>query len=382
VTSILQCTDLRKQYPGQDDYALGDEQKGVSFSVERGELFALLGPSGCGKTTSLRIVGGFTDASSGRVTIDGADVTDQPAHRRPVNTVFQSYALFPHMSVGANVAFGLAMAGVKKAESRQRVAAALDQVGLGGWEKRKVTELSGGQAQRCALARALVNRPAVLLLDEPLGALDLKLRRQMQDELVHLKATTEMAFVHVTHDQEEACAIADRIAVMHEGHIVQVDSPLDLYRRPKTAYVAGFIDAGSIVRGVAVRTSDSVEVSSSDLVVRGPAPADLNGSRAVAAVIPPGCVHFARGEDAADAPGVSGVVERTTFTGSVFETFVRVSDALEIRVATSPERASELDGVPAVGERVTLRWRPEDVIFVSDDAPGTDAHANPTEEPA
>jgi ABC-type Fe3+/spermidine/putrescine transport system ATPase subunit len=183
----LKRNDLRIRYPGQEAYALGSPSTGVSFSVNRGELFALLGPSGCGKTTTLRIIGGFIEPTTGTVEIEGVDVTRRQPYERPTNTVFQSYALFPHLRVEGNVAYGLKMDGVPRAERGRRVEEALALVGLAGMERRRISELSGGQQQRVALARALVKRPAVLLLDEPLGALDLKVRRQMQDELVRIK---------------------------------------------------------------------------------------------------------------------------------------------------------------------------------------------------
>jgi ABC-type Fe3+/spermidine/putrescine transport system ATPase subunit len=316
MSMILQCLDLRHRYG--DRYALGSEARGVDLEIERGELFALLGPSGCGKTTTLRIIGGFLRPTSGRVVIDGQDVTDRPPHQRPTNTVFQTYALFPHMSLGANVAFGLQMEGIGRAERGARVAEALRLVGLPGMEKRKVTELSGGQAQRAALARAIVKRPSVLLLDEPLGALDLRLRRQMQEELTRLKASTATTFVHVTHDQEEACAIADRIAIMEAGRVVQVDTPLALFRAPRTAYVAAFIDAGALVRGRVSRRGDVVEVATPDVRVAGTAPGWLVGDD-VAAVIAPDRVSVGPAPDAPRDPEATdcarGRIERVTLDG-------------------------------------------------------------------
>src|SRR3984957_4292611 len=208
--TALSCTNLRKRYPASTTYALGGEDHGVDLDVNAGEFFALLGPSGCGKTTTLRIVGGFVEASAGRVVLAGRDVTHEPPYRRSTNTVFQNYALFPHLSIGENVGFGLAMARAPRHSRAARIAEALELVDMGGTERKRPSELSGGQAQRIALARAMVLNPAILLLDEPLGALDLKLRRQMQSELVRLRDRTGGTFVHVTHDQEEACAIADR----------------------------------------------------------------------------------------------------------------------------------------------------------------------------
>ena len=366
MTTSLHCTDLRKRYPGQDEFALGDEHNGVTFEVAKGELFALLGPSGCGKTTTLRIVGGFITATGGSVRIEDENVTDQPPHERPTNTVFQSYALFPHKNVAENVAFGLRIKRVGRREREQRIEQALEMVGLRGVAKRRVGELSGGQAQRAALARAIVNRPAVLLLDEPLGALDLKLRKQMQSELVRLKRETGATFVHVTHDQEEACAIADRIAVMDAGHIVQVDTPVALYRRPRTAYVAEFLDAGTIVRGEVRRDGDGVELAHEGLVLRGQAPEWLNGHGSIAAVLPPDLVELSRGgpPPADGRTSAPGVVEQMTFTGSAFECLVRVAPDLLIKAALTSADVNELGGMLEHGTAVTVSWRPGDVIFV------------------
>jgi ABC-type Fe3+/spermidine/putrescine transport system ATPase subunit len=365
----LSCRDLSKRYRGQDHYALGDEGEGISFEVGEGELFALLGPSGCGKTTTLRILGGFIEPTAGTVEIRGEDVTERAAYERPTNTVFQSYALFPHRNVADNVGFGLRMARVAKSEREDRVKQALAMVGLAGFEKRRVGELSGGQAQRAALARAMVNRPAALLLDEPLGALDLKLRKQMQDELVRLKQETQTSFVHVTHDQEEACAIADRIAIMDAGRIVQVDTPLDLYRHPATAYVAEFLGAGTIVRGRSRRDGTTVELEHSDLRLRGPAPASLNGGP-LAGVLPPDRIKLARAASPpGDAGGAAGVIERTTFTGSFFDCHVRVGSGLELRVSLTDAEIASLGGLPSSGTEVVATWQPDDVIFVADDQP-------------
>ena len=214
---------------------------GVSLDVRDGEFLTLLGPSGCGKTTTLRMIGGFEHPTSGSIFISGQEMGDRPPYRRPVNTVFQNYALFPHMTVGQNVSYGLEMSGVPKAERQQRVTQALEMVRLPHVENRKPSELSGGQQQRVALARALVNRPSVLLLDEPLGALDLKLRKAMQLELKQLNREVGATFVYVTHDQEEALTMSDRIAVMNEGQILQLGPPEEIYERPRTRFVADFI---------------------------------------------------------------------------------------------------------------------------------------------
>lgn len=219
----------------------------VTLEIEEGEFFAMLGPSGSGKTTCLRLIAGFERPSQGRVHIFGQDATNAPPYRRPVNTVFQDYALFPHLNVQDNVAYGLMIARVPKAERHRAADEALDLVALSGFSKRKPSELSGGQRQRVALARALVNKPKVLLLDEPLGALDLKLREQMQGELKSLQRQLGITFVFVTHDQGEALSMADRVAVFNNGKVQQVDSPLVLYDSPKTPFVADFVGSSNVL---------------------------------------------------------------------------------------------------------------------------------------
>ena len=221
----------------------------IDLDIRDGEFFCMLGPSGCGKTTTLNIIGGFTEPSGGVVRIAGTDVTKRPPNRRPVNTVFQSYALFPHLNVIENVCFGLRMARVPKEEQRRRAGEALELVGLGTFAQRPVGGLSGGQAQRVAIARALVNKPKVLLLDEPLGALDLKLRKRLQTELAMIQRHVGTTFVFVTHDQEEAMALADRILILNEGRIEQLGTPEEIYRQPATLFAADFIGESNILRG-------------------------------------------------------------------------------------------------------------------------------------
>jgi spermidine/putrescine transport system ATP-binding protein len=252
--TAISLEQVGKRYSGVD--AVQD----VNLSVGEGEFFSLLGPSGCGKTTTLRMIAGFVTPDSGRIELQGRDVTTVPPNRRPVNMVFQHYALFPHMSVYDNVAFGLSVKRVPRGEHRSRVTELLRVVALEGLERRRPRQLSGGQQQRVALARALVNRPTALLLDEPLGALDVKLRRQMQLELKRIQHEVGTTFVYVTHDQEEALAMSDRIAVMNGGRVEQIGDPREIYERPASAFVADFIGslnaldvtAGEIVGGYAV----------------------------------------------------------------------------------------------------------------------------------
>lgn len=240
------------------DYGSTRAVDGVSLQVEQGEFLTLLGPSGCGKTTTLRMIGGFEFPTAGTVAINGEIMGNRPPYRRPVNTVFQNYALFPHMTVGQNVGYGLEMSGVPKAERQRRVAEALQLVRLPQVEDRKPSQLSGGQQQRIALARALVNRPRVLLLDEPLGALDLKLRKAMQLELKSLNREVGITFIYVTHDQDEALTMSDRIAVMNAGQILQLGDPREIYERPRSRFVADFIGETNLLAGTLDRREGDI----------------------------------------------------------------------------------------------------------------------------
>ncbi len=252
-TPDVRLVDVTKRF---DDVVAVDD---LTLEVESGSFFALLGPSGCGKTTTLRMIGGFEQPTEGRIFLGEREVSGLPAYKRDVNTVFQSYALFPHLSVFENVAFGLRRRSVRGDTLRGQVEEMLKIVGLGGMGRRKPRQLSGGQQQRVALARALVNKPQVLLLDEPLGALDLKLRKQMQLELKAIQHDIGITFIHVTHDQEEAMTMADQIAVMNQGRIEQLGTPTELYETPATAYVAGFLGASNLIHGT-VSGSDTVRL--------------------------------------------------------------------------------------------------------------------------
>ena len=243
---LLELKNIKKSFtPGED--VLDD----ICLTVARGEFVTLLGSSGCGKTTTLRIVAGLEQTDSGSVWINGQDVTKLPPDKRDVNTVFQNYALFPHMNVAENIGYGLKLRKVPRGEIKKKVAQMLELVQLEGYEKRKPSELSGGQKQRVAIARALVNNPKILLLDEPLGALDLQLRRAMQIELKHLQKKLGITFIYITHDQEEAINMSDRIAVMKDGRIEQIGTPDEIYNHPKTSYVATFVGNANILHGVA-----------------------------------------------------------------------------------------------------------------------------------
>ena len=329
---------------------------GISLEIPRGSFFALLGPSGCGKTTTLRMIGGFEEPTSGRIFLADRDVVGLPPYKRDVNTVFQSYALFPHMTVFGNVAFGLERRGVPKAEVGTRVREILQLVDLAGREERKPRQLSGGQQQRVALARALVNNPQVLLLDEPLGALDLKLRKQMQLELKRIQHEIGITFVHVTHDQEEAMTMADTIAVMNGGRIEQLGSPTELYERPATAFVAGFLGASNLFSGT-VEGSDAIRLGDGTMVR-----ARVNGrSGKVAAGVRPEKITIGAGGGANE---LAGTIAETAYIGVATQVVVHTA------AGTVQVFAQNMDAggrVPPPGTNVVLSWAPESTFVVDHD---------------
>jgi putative spermidine/putrescine transport system ATP-binding protein len=317
----------------------------VSLTVAPGEFFALLGPSGSGKTTCLRLIAGFDQPDSGRVLLEGEDVTDAPPFARNVNTVFQDYALFPHMSVAENVAYGLKVRGVARPDRAARAGEMLDLVRLGSFGDRRPHQLSGGQRQRVALARALINQPKVLLLDEPLGALDLKLREDMQAELKALQQRLGITFVFVTHDQGEALSMADRVAVFSQGRIEQLDTPRTLYNRPRTAFVANFVGSANVVHAEAARQltghpqafairPELVEIIAPDAIVRE------------------GSIRC------------EGVVLDVLYHGANSRCRVRLDDGTTLTVA-QPEAAHAAIG-PMAGARVRLAWRPDAAVALQD----------------
>ncbi len=328
----------------------------VSLDVAAGELFALLGGSGSGKTTLLRMVAGFVEPSDGRIAIDGVDMAGVPPHRRPVNMMFQSYALFPHMSVARNIGYGLRQAGVRGAELSRRVDEALALVQLSGFGARRPDALSGGQRQRVALARSLVMRPRVLLLDEPMGALDRKLREETRRELVAIQRAVGITFLMVTHDQEEAMGMADRIAVMHAGRIAQLGTPVSLYRRPTSRLVAEFVGSVNLLAGRVAQAGPQGCVVESEHagVLHAPA-TEVAAGQSVWVALRPEDVRLARG-DGADAPtdanGVAGVVEDVSCLGP--QTLCQVALAGGHRLRVSLPGIAEV----AAGERVRLGWAP------------------------
>jgi spermidine/putrescine transport system ATP-binding protein len=330
---------------------------GIDLHMPPGEFFTMLGPSGCGKTTTLRMIAGFERPTSGRIMLDGSDVARVPPHRRHVNTVFQSYALFPHLNVAGNVAFGLKYHKVSKRERDQRVGEALELVNLSALARRKAAQLSGGQEQRVALARALVLRPRVLLLDEPLGALDARLRKNLQVELKALQSELGVTFVFVTHDQEEALTMSDRIAVMNGGKVEQAASPREVYEEPSTVFVAEFLGVSNLLAAEAIgRDGEACSVRIGDRVFRARHGAtDARGD--VQVMIRPERIGI---EPHAGAAGdhLPGIVERSVFLGGAHEVHIRVLGG-ELLKATVANDGTAAPGALEQGAAVSLRLPPD-----------------------
>jgi spermidine/putrescine transport system ATP-binding protein len=333
-----------------DDVVAVDD---LSLGIPRGSFFALLGPSGCGKTTTLRMIGGFEEPTAGAIYLGDREVSGTPPYKRDVNTVFQSYALFPHLSIFENVAFGLRRKGTRGGILTGKVEEMLDLVQLSGYGKRKPRQLSGGQQQRVALARALVNSPRVLLLDEPLGALDLKLRKEMQLFIKRLQHDVGITFIHVTHDQEEAMTMADSIAVMNAGRIEQLGPPADLYELPATPFVAGFLGVSNLLPGV-VEGPDAVRLADGTLVR-----AQVKGKTGpVAAGVRPEKLSIGREGGVNE---LAGTVVETAYIG------VATQLVVDTRAGTVQVFAQNIDSggrVPATGSNVILSWSPESTFVV------------------
>jgi spermidine/putrescine transport system ATP-binding protein len=341
----------------------------LNLELAQGEFFTLLGPSGCGKTTTLRMIAGFERPTAGEVRIEDEDVAQLPPHRRPTNTVFQSYALFPHLSVEDNVAFGLKRKKVSKGEIKQRVAAELERVGLAAEGNRRPSQLSGGMQQRVALARALVNLPKVLLLDEPLGALDLKLRKELQVELKRIQRDVGITFVYVTHDQEEALTMSDRIAVMNRGRVEQVAAPEEVYARPASTFVAGFIGVSNLmpatVTGGHEVTLDQGQTISTS--ADGFSPGDR-----CHAVVRPEKLQVELGENGGDTdqPRVEGVVASSLYLGTATQIAVDLGEGTRMTVLVPNADEAERQRLPGGGARVALSWEPEHMHLVRESPDG------------
>jgi putative spermidine/putrescine transport system ATP-binding protein len=319
---------------------------GVDLDIADGEFFSMLGPSGSGKTTTLRMIAGFEQPTAGRVLLHGRDVTGVPPFDREVNTVFQDYALFPHMTVGQNVAYGLAVRRVSRIEQRRRVGEALAQVRLTGYEDRRPGQLSGGQRQRVALARALILRPRVLLLDEPLGALDLKLREQMQIELKAIQGEVGITFIYVTHDQEEALTMSNRLAVFNGGRIEQIGTPADVYERPSTQFVAAFVGTSNLMTGETAR--------------------QVIGSEGTFAVRPEKIrIGPADATPASDEQSARGTVKEVIYLGPDTRYLVDLDAGGELVVTSQNLETSSMDGLTAQGEVVRLTWKKRHVLSMA-----------------
>jgi len=341
--------------------------KNISLSINKGEFLTLLGPSGCGKTTTLRIIAGFETPTSGSVLLEGKHVENKQPNERNVNTVFQNYALFPHMNVFDNIAYGLKIKKVNKVEIKKRVLEMLSLMQLEGYEKRKTDQLSGGQKQRVAIGRALINDPKILLLDEPLGALDLKLRKQMQVELKKLQKKLQITFVYVTHDQEEALNMSDRIAVMNEGIIEQIGSPEDIYERPKTKFVASFIGESNLIK-VKIKKNDeeniSVEFGGYEMNVIYKNYDNIKNKESYILIRPENIKYTkVKPQNGFKPPyGLKSTIKEHSYIGSIIKTTAELEGGHEI-IVYDYDKKKDLIGI---GSEVWVYFEPEDVVIVEE----------------
>ncbi|MER7544438.1 ABC transporter ATP-binding protein [Spirillospora sp. NPDC127506] len=358
VVPAIELTGVEKDYHAHGETVAA--VRGIDLEIAQGEFFSLLGPSGCGKTTTMRMIAGFEEPTAGTVRLLGQDVTGVPPNRRDVNMVFQSYALFPHMSVFENVAFGLRRRGVPKAEIAERVGGMLGIVDLAGRERRRPAELSGGQQQRVALARALVNRPRALLLDEPLGALDLKLRQAMQVELKRIQREVGITFVYVTHDQSEALTMSDRIAVMNDGRIEQLGTPREIYEHPASRFVAGFIGTSNLLGGEIAEVGRGTAVISYGPDGRIEVP--IRDGLKVAAgerlelTVRPEKIGIGLDKPADELCGVRGTVTEVVYLGTATNYNITTSAGADVVVFL--QNATSADDIATRGDTVWLSWEP------------------------
>lgn len=349
--NIVEITGVNKIY------GTNHVVKDLNLTVEEGEFLTLLGSSGCGKTTTLRMVAGFEEPTTGSIRVEGEPIENKEPYERNVNTVFQSYALFPHMNIYDNIAYGLRIKKVPKKEIRERVEEMIELVQLSGFEKRYPSQLSGGQKQRVAIARALINRPRVLLLDEPLGALDLKLRKQMQLELKRLQKKLNITFIYVTHDQEEALTMSDRIAIMHDGILDQVASPSEIYEHPATKFVATFIGETNIFDGCVKRMDGdvlTVGVEDGDVLGCG---TDFRQTEFITVSVRPEKLKFS--EEPVEGFSLVAVARDYIYVGSIVKCIFVLPSGQEVKL----ERLAG-QKLPEIGERVFLYWNKEDAVLI------------------
>lgn len=348
---IIKIDNVNKKY-GENTVV-----NNLNMEIKKGEFLTLLGPSGCGKTTTLRMIAGFETPTNGNIYVEGQEIQNTEPYEREVNTVFQNYALFPHMNIYDNVAFGLSIKRVKKEEIKKRVKEMLDLVQLTGYENRKPDQLSGGQKQRVAIARALINRPKVLLLDEPLGALDLKLRKQMQFELKRLQRKLGITFIYVTHDQEEALTMSDRIAIMYGGNLEQIGTPREIYERPVSKFVADFIGESNIFYGVtSVNESNiaSVKVENGEVSVISD---QLKEDEIIYVLVRPEDIKIANNK--VEGFTVEGIIKEHVYIGNVSKTIISLPEGMEIKMNTSTK-----SNLLEVGSKVYVYWEKEDAVVI------------------
>ena len=357
---MVKLINVVKSYEGESELAV----KNLSLEINAGEFLTILGPSGCGKTTTLKMIGGFLSSDSGQIIINNIDVTKKQPYDRNVNTVFQNYALFPHMSIFQNIAYGLTVKKLAKAEIKEKVEAILKVVQLEGYENKMPDQLSGGQKQRVAIARAIVNNPSVLLLDEPLGALDLKLRKQMQVELKHLQQKLGITFVFVTHDQEEALTMSDRIVVMNDGVIAQMGTPKEIYERPKTRFVADFIGETNLFEAVVSEVSETIAMLKLDeaTFIKAMNENLKVGDKVSLAIRPEKLTISEEKSENLKNVTLPVVVKEQIYVGSTIRTITEMSDGRVITINTLPSSTKSF----VAGEKAYATWEISEAVVIQE----------------